>query len=254
MNIANIPTLNGTNHRVWREKYELELALGEVDFAITSPCPTEPEDPVRGDNETDADFAARKRDHAEIRMKYDLEHRQWTLSNRKCLLVAKATIEEQIRGSIPECATAKEYLEKIKSQFTGSTKATASSLIKKLVNEKFTGGSIREHILKMNTTASKLKEMNLKEEDFLIHLIFASLPKEYDTFIVNYNMQPERWGIERLISMCAQEEERIKSSQGESAHFVKDNKRKNFNGKNSKPQGKPKWDKASSSNSQGKKP
>jgi hypothetical protein len=65
---------------VWREKYELELTLGEVDFAITSPCPTEPEDPVRGENESDADFAARKRDHAEIRMKYDLEYRQWTLS------------------------------------------------------------------------------------------------------------------------------------------------------------------------------
>ena len=149
--------------------------------------------------------------------------------------MAKATIEEQIRGSIPECATAKEYLKKIKSQFTGSTKTTANSLIKKPVNEKFTDGSIREHILKMNTTTSKQKEMNLKEKDFLIHLIFASLLKEYDTFIVNYNMQPKRWGIERLISMCAQEEEMIKSSQGESAHFVKDNKRKNFNGKNSKP-------------------
>jgi hypothetical protein len=60
------------------------------------------------------------------------------------------------------------------------------------VNEKYTGGSIREHILKMNTMTSKLKEMNLKEDDFLIHLIFASLRKEYDTFIVNYNMQPER--------------------------------------------------------------
>jgi hypothetical protein len=54
--------------------------------------------------------------------------------------------------------------------------------------------------------------------------------------------------------MCDQEEERIKSSQGESAHFVKDNKRKNFSGKNFKSQGKLKWDKASSSNSQGKKP
>jgi hypothetical protein len=80
VNIANIPILNGSNYRVWREKYELELTLGEVDFAITSPCPTEPEDPVRGENESDADFAARKRDHAEIRMKYDLEYRQWTLS------------------------------------------------------------------------------------------------------------------------------------------------------------------------------
>jgi hypothetical protein len=54
--------------------------------------------------------------------------------------------------------------------------------------------------------------------------------------------------------MCAQEDERIKSSQGESAHFVKDNKRKSFNDKNFKPQGKSKWDKTSSSNSQGKKP
>jgi hypothetical protein len=94
VNIANIPTLNGSNYRVWREKYELELALGEVDFASISLCPTEPEDPVRGENKSDADFVARKRNHAEIRMKCDLEHRQWTLSNRKYLLVAKATIEE----------------------------------------------------------------------------------------------------------------------------------------------------------------
>jgi hypothetical protein len=94
VNIANIPTLNGSNYRVWREKYELELALGEVDFVITSSCPTEPEDLVRGENESDTDFSARKRDHAEIRMKYDLEHKQCILSNRKCLLVAKATIEE----------------------------------------------------------------------------------------------------------------------------------------------------------------
>jgi hypothetical protein len=46
------------------------------------------------------------------------------------------------------------------------------------MNEKYTGGSIREHILKMSTTTSKPKEMNVKEDDFLIHLIFASLPKK----------------------------------------------------------------------------
>ena len=158
MNIANIPLLNGTNHRVWREKYELELALNEIDYATTSPCPIVPEEPVRHENESDADFAARKRDHADIRMKYDIDHRRWVQSNRKCLLVARATIEESIRGSIPECVTAKEYLEHVKNQFTGSTKAKASSLIKQLVTEKYTGGGIREHILKMNATTSKLRK------------------------------------------------------------------------------------------------
>ena len=53
--ISHIPPLEGGNYRVWREKYKLALALSEIDLALTSPCPTEPVDPVRDDNETDAD-------------------------------------------------------------------------------------------------------------------------------------------------------------------------------------------------------
>ena len=111
-------------------------------------------------------------------------------------------------------------------------------MIKKLFNEKYTGGGIREHILKMSNTASKLKPMDLGlNNEFLIHFVFASLPKEYKTFVVNYNIQPDKWDIEKLIATCVQEEERLKSSQGDSANFVKDNNKKNFN-KNVKPQGK----------------
>ena len=68
-------------------------------------------------------------------------------------------------------------------------------------------------------------------------MVFASLPKEYETFVVNYNMQPDKWDIEKLIVMCVQEEKRLKSLQSDSANLMKDNKKKNFN-KNAKPQGK----------------
>ena len=141
--ILHIPPLEGGNYRVWREKYELALALSEKDLALTSPCSTEPLDQVREDNETDADSTARQRDHAEVRMKYDLERKKWDISNRKCWMVAKSTISDAIRGSIPDCDTATEYLKKVESQFTGSSKAYASTLIKKLSNEKYTGGGIR---------------------------------------------------------------------------------------------------------------
>ena len=57
--ILHILPLEGGNYRVWREKYELALALSENDLALTSPCPTEPVDPVMEENETDADFTAR---------------------------------------------------------------------------------------------------------------------------------------------------------------------------------------------------
>ena len=79
--ISHIPPLEGGNYRVWREKCELTLALSENDLALTSPCPTKPMDPVRKENEFDADFTARQRDHAEVWMKYDLERNKWDISN-----------------------------------------------------------------------------------------------------------------------------------------------------------------------------
>ena len=170
-------------------------------------------------------------------------------------MVIKGSIEDLIRGSFPECTTTTGYLEKVESQFTDSSKAYASTLIKKLVSEKYSGGRIREHILKMSNTASKLKPMDLGlKDEFLIHLIFSSLPKEYETFIMNYNLQIDKWDIEKLIAICVQEEERLKSSHGDSVNHVKENKKKNFNNKNAKPQGKPQWNNSSSSNSQGKAP
>jgi hypothetical protein len=63
---------------------------------------------------------------------YEIEKINSDRLNRKCLVVIKERISEGIRGggAIPECETAIEYLEKVESQFTGSSKAYTSSLIK----------------------------------------------------------------------------------------------------------------------------
>ena len=83
MFISSILSLNRSNYNTWREKLEIALALSDNDLALISPCPTEPVDPVRAENETDAAFATRQRDHAEVRMKYDLDRAKWDSSNRK---------------------------------------------------------------------------------------------------------------------------------------------------------------------------
>ncbi|XP_022681845.1 uncharacterized protein LOC111257080 [Setaria italica] len=189
--ISSIEPLNGGNYGSWREKIEIALALSDIDLALTDPCPIAPEDPVRAENESEDDFNARVRDHALIRMQYDLDRAKWDQSNRKCMMVIKSSILEEIRGAIPEYSTAGEYLRKVESQLTVSSHA--STLIKGLVTMKYTGGGIREHILRMSNMASKLKPMYLElKDEFVVHLIFASLPKEFEAFVVNYNSQLEK--------------------------------------------------------------
>ena len=62
------------------------------------------------------------------------------------------------------------------------------------------------------------------------------MPREFETFVVNYNINPEKWNLEKL-AMCVQEEERLKASHSDTINYVKQNKRKTFHDKNAKPHG-----------------
>jgi hypothetical protein len=144
----------------------------------------------------------------------------------------------------------------VESQFTGSSKTYASTIIKKLVTEKYSFDSgVREHILKMSNMASKLKTMDMRlKYEFLVHLVMSSLPKEFEAFEINYNSQPENWGIEKLIVMCVQEEERIKDARGDFINYVKHNKKKKFSNSHQPKRSYSHDYKASSSKGQGKAP
>jgi hypothetical protein len=108
-----------------------------------------------------------------------------------------------------------EYLEKVESQFTSSSKVYASSLIKRLISEKYTGGGVRDHILRMINIAARLKPLDLAIKDgFLIYLIFNSLPKEFETFEVNYNSMNDKWTLEKFIACVS------KRKRGSSATMV----------------------------------
>jgi len=236
MNLLNaIPELDGRNYGKWYRKLEITLAMANIDLAINTPQPQEPKKPMRAQNETDAAFAARQKKYDEEKTLYDIEMASWADSNRKCLMIIKGSISDPIRMAITACPTAAEYLQKIKNQFTGSSRAYAATLAEQLITKKYTGGAIRDHILEMSHMANKLQTMDMPlPEPFLVQLVFKSLPKEFATFHINYNTFPENWDIEKLIAMCVQEEERLENANGggelvfQVQHQKKKNPQKNY--------------------------
>jgi hypothetical protein len=156
------------------------LTLFKIDKAITDKRLVEPTLlDISNDLGVDAK-AEQEKQNSKFMSCYEIKKINWERLNRKCLMVIKERISEGIRGAILECETAVEYLEKVESQFTGSLKAYASSLIKRLISEKYTGGGVRDHILRMSNIAARLKPLDLAINDgFLIYLIFNSLPKEF---------------------------------------------------------------------------
>ena len=144
--------------------------------------------------------ALREKNYDTASTRFDIERAQWRASNRKCLMIIKGSISDAIRMLITYCPMASEYLAKVKSQFTGSSKASAATLAKQLMTKKYTDGpgGIRDHILQMSHMANKLKTMDMPlPESFLVQLIFKSLPKEFATFHVNFTTStqcPEKLG------------------------------------------------------------
>ncbi|XP_044427439.1 uncharacterized protein [Triticum aestivum] len=184
--LKEVPTLRGDNHTGWRKKVELAFVCADLDWVLDEPQSVRPTEPVRETTDDNAAWAKKRGDYAPLEMSYIVDNQKWVNANKKCMAFIKNTIESTIVGSIAECTSAGELLTKIKSQFTSSSKIYATQMLKQLVTEQYTGGGIREHILRMSNMAAKLKPMDEDlgiKSKLLVHLVMASLPKEFETFM-----------------------------------------------------------------------
>lgn len=192
--------LDGTNYLDWKDSVLLDLGCMDLDLALRVDEPQKP-----ADNSTDRDA----RDH----------YNQWERSNRLSLMLIQQRIQRSIRGAIPECRTAKQYLEALDKQFKLSDKQMGGTIMSELCTLRLTGiGGIRQHIMKMRDLSSQLKPFNMEPtEPFLVQLILNSLPPSYDAFKVSYNTHKEKWSVDELLAMCVQEETRLLMN-GKPAH------------------------------------
>ena len=86
---------------------------------------------------------------------------------------------------------------------------------------------VREHIMKMRDIAAQLNNLEVEmSEFFLVHYILNTLPKQIGPFKISYNTYKDKWSINKLMTMCVQEEERLIIELGESAFLANQEKNK----------------------------
>ena len=202
MNFSSIETLTGTNYKKWKQDVEIFLGLMDIDSAIRVEAPA-----ALTEVSTDEEKKA---------------FNKWHRDNRMSLLVMKRAMTETVRGGIPISENAKEFLDSVGEKFKESEKAETGNLMTALTSMQYDGvGSIREHIMKLIDLASKLKNLEITiSDEFLVHLALNSLPSQYSQLKVTYNAQKDKWNLNELISICVQEEERLRKEKGKSVHLV----------------------------------
>ncbi|XP_028098227.1 uncharacterized protein LOC114297949 [Camellia sinensis] len=116
-NMNNVPMLNGTNFKDWKENILIVLGCMDIDLALRMPkqnaltVQSTPEETVYFE--------------------------KWDRSNRLSLMIMKRGIPEVFRGAITEDVTvAGEFLSEIQKRFAKNDKAETSTLLASLISIK----------------------------------------------------------------------------------------------------------------------
>ncbi|XP_043720953.1 uncharacterized protein LOC122668455 [Telopea speciosissima] len=197
--LSSIPILTGDNYQKWVEDLKLHLGLLDLDLALREPKPS----PLTNNNTT------------EEKTKFE----KWDNANRKCILVVKKAVPETIRGNVEVKDTVVEFLNAIKVKFELNTNAESSDLMSKLMNPHYDGGNVREYVLGLATIAAKLGDLDIKiSDDPVVHIALHTLPGPYKVLQSTYTALRDKWSLDELISICTQEERKLKQNKVESAN------------------------------------
>ncbi|XP_073294565.1 uncharacterized protein [Primulina huaijiensis] len=113
-NLNNIPVLNGSNFKKWKEHVMIVLGCMDLDYALRKYRP------------------ALLTSSGTADQKGSLE--KWERSNRMSLMIMKHSIPDTIRGAIPEENDAKKFLTQIADRFAANEKLETSTILTKIVS------------------------------------------------------------------------------------------------------------------------
>ena len=155
-------------------------------------------------------------------------HEKRERSNIFSVLFRKTKISIDICGYVEQIDKLKPLLKSIDEQFATSNKALTATLIMQFSSTKLTGiREVHDHIMRMRDILAQLKTLEVTMlETFLVHYILNTLPQQYGPFKISYNTHKDKLSINKLLTMCVQEEGRLMMEESEKVNLTTFGKKK----------------------------
>ncbi|XP_075092034.1 uncharacterized protein LOC142172152 [Nicotiana tabacum] len=92
-------------------------------------------------------------------------HKAWERSNRSSLMFMRMSIANNIKSTISQTESAREYLKFVEEYFYSADKSLAGTLMDELTTMKFDGPRMQNHIIEMTNIAARLQTLGMKFDD-----------------------------------------------------------------------------------------
>ncbi|XP_070005609.1 uncharacterized protein [Nicotiana sylvestris] len=180
---SSVTVFNGLNFSEWREQVQFHLGMMDLDLVLLNDKPAAITDSSSADEKS--------------------FYKAWERSNRLSIMFMRMNIANNIKSTIPQTESDREYLKFMEERFPSVYKSLAGTLMAELTTMEFDGlRSMQNHIIDMTSIAAKLQTLGMKVDDsFLVQFILNSLPPEYGPFQINYNIIKDKWNVSKLSSM-----------------------------------------------------
>ena len=217
--------MDGNNYSEWKTNLYIVLDFEKLKFVLTTPKPNEP--------------AANASD--QVRKNYE----NWDKANISVRCYILASVASHLKGQISHLESGAEMIQTLDKMFAQSTSSLRQAAVRAIMNTRMTGGSVRDHCLKMMSHLNQAEVLGMKmEQRSQIDFIFESLPDRFTQFKVNYNMNKMDLTPTELMHELESAERAFGKSGG--VHMTE--------GSTFKPKGKPKGGKKNKNKQKGQVP
>ncbi|XP_016510068.1 uncharacterized protein LOC107827436 [Nicotiana tabacum] len=146
---SSVTVFNGLNFSKWLEQVQFHLGVMDLNLALLN------DKPAAITNSSSADEKS--------------FHKAWEHSSMLSIMFMRMNIASNIKSTIPQTESAREYLKFVAEHFRSADKSLVGILVAELTTMKFDGSrSMQNHIIEMTNIAARLQTLGMKVDDFFL--------------------------------------------------------------------------------------